>query len=525
MIVALCAAAACSAQDSATIQITLGDQADALATSTSIEIDAVGTSGTPTVLATASLPASTIDLGSQSEGTGEVVLEVKGLNAQQTVNAFGTSIPLLYSAIVGEPLPLFVQRVGEFAGMPGPFTDARQAPVMAIVQGQYLFVAGGSLPVGVDGGVVACATSADGGVAETSPTLTTQLYDFSQFAPLGAPPSMPGIPASLAFAGTVGWLINGAGGTYYDLGSDSAVVIPTPPGASFSDVAGGATVTDDNGAQYIVGATRTSGAATQWVLKVDPNDTSNTNYPYGNPTWFTLFSPRLGASATWVSGLGLVVAGGSATASGVEIIGPSSTTGSPLNYPPDPSVGAGAATLDPTHILVAGGILPGGLDAGARSLDLSCRTSTCAPTLWAALPVAIGTAQSFTFSATDALVVGNEPVSGRTHAFRLSMTGAGDGGSTTSASNDLTEAGAIDSGATEGGFVDSGAPPAIALGTATEVVIPAPPTNADGTLVPPGDAGCGTGTGLVNATAIWSPVGSVVVFGGSSTIESFRIAP
>ncbi len=489
-IAALATAAACSSQDSATIQIILGDQADALETSTSIEIDAVGTSGTPTVLATASLPASTIDLGSQSESTGEVVLEVKGLDAQKTVNAFGASLPLLYSAIIGEGVPIFVQRVGEFAGMPNPLTDARRSPILAVVQGQFLFVGGGLLPPEVDGGGAGCATSPDGGLTAASPTLTTQLYDFSQFSPLAAPPSMPSAPASVAFTGTVGWMINAAGGTYFDFASNTAGDITAPAGASFSDVAGGSTVTDDNGAQYIVGGTRTSGAATQWVLKVDPNNPSDA-YPNGTPTWLMLSTPRLGASATWVSSLGLVVAGGSATASGVEIVGPSATTGSPLNYPTDPSTGSGAATLDSTHVLVAGGILPSGLDAGVRSLDLSCRTSSCTPTVWSALPVALATAQPFTFSPADALVVGNEAGSGRTHAFRLSMTGGGDGGST--------------------------------VGSATEVVIPPPATNSDGTLAPPGDAGCGTG--LANATAIWSPVGSVVVFGGSSTIESFRVAP
>ena len=52
------------------------------------------------------------------------------------------------------------------------------------------------------------------------------------------------------------------------------------------------------------------------VLKIDPNDFSNTSYPFGNATWFTLKTSRLGAGATWVVGKGLVVFTG-CTSSGI----------------------------------------------------------------------------------------------------------------------------------------------------------------------------------------------------------------
>jgi hypothetical protein len=80
-------------------------------------------------------------------------------------------------------------------------------------------------------------------------------------------------------------------------------------------------------------------------------------------------------------------------------------------------------------------------------------------TSWGNLPVLLGSAQAFAWAAPgDALVIGNEFGAGDTHVFRLGTTGP------------------------------------------TEVP----------TRVP-----------HENARAAWSPVGSIVLFGGASVIESF----
>lgn len=441
-------AAACTSTDSGAIQVIVTDASTFTGPPpvTTLTVSALDTSGDPpTTLGTASLPATMIDLGVQNENSVDAI-QVTGTDAKGVERVFGASLPFQYGQLVGLTLPIFVQRVGELAALPGaPLSDSRRTPTVGAFQGQYLFVGGGS---------------------DTSLAKTSQIYDFAQFAPLPQPPSLPRVPLSIAFVGTVGWLIDASGSaTYFDFSSNGSAEVTPLAGGSFADVAGGATVIADDGTEFIVGATRI-GTATSTVLEINPNDMSNSAYPHGNATWLSLTEPRLGASATWVSGLGLVVAGGSASASGVEVFAlpqTAGTTGSvatratALPYPPDASVGAGATTLTTTTVLLAGGITPSLQDAGARTIDLGC-SAACAPAQWASLPVPILSAQAFTLNPASAFVVGNQPFSGTTHAFLL--------------------------------------------------------TTASATEIP-------TKTPHTNATATLSPVGSIVLVGGANTIESF----
>jgi hypothetical protein len=440
---ALLGVAGCSTSDNGAIQIITDEEAGTFTASPALtRLSVVAESGdASTVLATAQLPTSTIDLGQLSETSSVVSIAVEGFDSSNTQRAFGATLPVEYGALAGQTISVFVQRKGTLARLPGPLTDARQAPTLSVLQGEYLLVTGGS---------------------ETPVAATTQLYDFGFFTPIGAPPTLPIAPRSIALAGTVAWLIGDTAGWYFDFSSNSSAALTLPTGGTFADIAGGATVIDANGAQYIVGATRLTGSPTDKVLKVDPSDGSNTAYPYGNTTWITLSAPRLGAAAAWTSNYGLVVAGGSNTAAGVEYV-MGSTTGTALNqFPPDPAFGAGAAALDGTHVLVAGGAAGLFQDPGVRDLDLGCAggSASCATVVsWGNLPVVVSPAQTFSWSTTtDALVVGNAFGAGTTHVFRLSPTGI------------------------------------------TEVPTRTPHTNA---------------------RAAWSPVGSIVLFGGANAIESF----
>jgi hypothetical protein len=439
----LASATGCNSVDNGSIQIITDEDAGTFTEApvpTELQVAAVSADAS-TILATAQLPTSSIDLGTLSESAPVVSLNVTGLDATNTRRVFGASLPTQYATLAGQTIPLFVQRTGEFARLPGPLTDSRPSPVLSVIQGEFLLVAGGS---------------------SASLAATTQLFDFGAFAAYGAPPTLPAAPQSIAVSGTVAWLINASGGTYFDFSSSAYGPIAAPAGGSFADIAGGATVIDATGAQYIVGGTRTSGAATARVLKVDPNDLSNTSYPYGNATWLTLANPRLGAAATWVDPLGLVVIGGNTSPSGNSVeIANSTFTSTAASLPADLSIGVGAAALDAQHVLLAGGLSTSFQDPGTRVLDLGCTPSASAScvTAWTpGLPTVLGTAQTFVFTATDALVVGNEFISGKTRAFRLGPM------------------------------------------TTTEVV----------TKVP-----------HVNATAVWSPVGSIALFGGANMIESF----
>lgn len=243
---------------------------------------------------------------------------------------------------------------------------------------------------------------------------------------------------------------------------------------------------------------------------------TNTSYPDGNVAWLTLSEPRLGAAATWVSGRGLVITGGSASGSGVEVINPTAgattaaASGAPLAYPADPSSGSGATPLPGgQYVLLAGGLLPNGQDAGVRLIDLACGTA-CTPTWWTSLPIALATAQAFALSATSALVVGNEPGTGLTHAFVVS--GPAGAAPTSDAAPSQGEASTLsDAMATSDAAIEDDA---AGPGTAVEVLLP---TNQDSDAAPPG--------ALHYAQAIQSPVGTIAVLGGYPVLESFQPAP
>jgi hypothetical protein len=436
------AAVSCNSSPSGTIQIVTGEETDTFSRSpapTKLRIDAVDSGNNVTTLATATLPTDSVDLGTQDQ-TAVATLEVFGLDDSGNQLVFGASVPIEYGALDGVTLPVFVQRSGELARMPSPPADTRQSPTLTVISGRFLFIGGGTDP---------------------NTSSSTDLYDFAQFAPLGSPPTLPRVPLSMPLVGTVGLLIDGQGATYYDFSASAGKDAPAPSGFTFADVAGGTTVYSSDGTAYVVGATRTTGAPTAAVLKIDPSDTSNANYPTGNLSWLTLTAPRLGAGATWVDGRGLVVGGGSATAAGAEVVGAGQTTGSALAYPPDASAGAGMTALDPQHVLLAGGMTPAAADAGVRAIDLGCAAS-CTTTPWAALPTPVTSVAAFSINGARAFVVGNEPASGKTHAFLVTSAAA------------------------------------------TEVPTKVPHTNAG---------------------AVLSPVGSVVLFGGANEIESFTPSP
>jgi hypothetical protein len=220
----------------------------------------------------------------------------------------------------------------------------------------------------------------------------------------------------MAILGLIAWLVDDTGVSQYAFSSSTTTSVTLPGGGpTFADISGGATITAPDGSQYIVGATRSTGAATSAVLAIDSSN---------NPSWIKLMVPRLGAAAAWVPNLGLVVAGGNSAMPGAEVVPVTAPAGTQVldGYAPDPSVGSGATALDSSHVLLAGGLLPDGSSAGVRVIDLSC-TSQCAPTAWPALGLAVTAAQAFAVDATSAVVVGSEPPAGTTpgltHVYRV----------------------------------------------------------------------------------------------------------
>jgi hypothetical protein len=405
-----CPTLACSSNESGTLELVTGQETDTFTQApvpAKLEVTSIDSSGNQTELATATLPASTMDLGSLDPNSAGII-QVSGVDDAGTRILSGQSIPVLFGWIDGITLPVFIQRTGELARLPDPPTDSRPSPVAGVINGRYVVVTGG---------------------ADATLASTTMLYDLMELAPVSPAVTLPLTPTSMAFVGTVGWLINTTGVYQYDFSTGIPTSVTLPTGPSLPDIAGGATVSAPDGSQYIVGATRTTGDATAAVLAIDSS---------GNPAWLTLANARLGAAATWVASVGLVVIGGSATAHGAEVIRVgSASTGAPDASPPDPSVGSGAAALDGSHVLIAGGVLPDGSSAGVRTIDLSC-TTQCAPVVWPPLGAPIIGVQAFAGgagsaseagsvgSATSAVVVGSEPPTsaapGLTHVYQVTSS-------------------------------------------------------------------------------------------------------
>jgi hypothetical protein len=135
--------------------------------------------------------------------------------------------------------------------------------------------------------------------------------------------------------------------------------------ASWGDLAGGATVHNfSDGSAFIVGATRPDNPTTA-VLYVGAT---------GAVKLLSLTTPRAGAAAAWVEGVGLVVAGGSSdpAGSGVEVLADAAANFVPRPFPVDPTAGAGIVAVDGSTLLRAGGFNPDSTQAPSVRLSLAC---------------------------------------------------------------------------------------------------------------------------------------------------------
>ncbi len=378
-----------------------------------VAYDDGGADGAITTLARGSASEGTLDLGSYDETTIESVV-VTATDGAGTAVARGETLPVELGALAGATLGVFVQRTGMLSRLPDPLYDSRPSPLLSVVGGRYILVAGGT----------------DSALAEQ-----TGIYDLIAWSPLGSPPVFPVAPASLAVAQLSALAITPQGGVWFDLTESDTSDAGTPSGTpeQWADVAGGATVVaSDQSVSYVVGGTRTTGGATNAVLVVAAS---------GALSWATLSTPRLGATAAWVDGLGLVVEGGNvedgtdaSAPAGAEYLPINGTSPVAFDYPADPSSGAGMVALGPpgalpSNVLVVGGMteksgtteMSGG--TAARVFTIPCGKPTpCATTTWdATIPTPLAFTQVFAIDAASAFVVG-EDVGGAMHAYRLSRT-------------------------------------------------------------------------------------------------------
>lgn len=370
--------AACASDREGSISITTGEEVDAFSRApapTTLVVETISLEGTRTEIARADLPVDTVPLGELTV-TDVGALAVRALGADGKTLLAGETLFVQWGALELGTLEVFVQRTGELARFPrGP--SAIEPSAVVNVAGRYLLFAQDT---------------------------TAYVYDLLGLRTLSSPTILPRPVRSMTPYGTTLIVIDDQGASAVDLQLGTSRTIEPPSGGVYGDVSGGATVLALDGGTFVVGGTRAGGGPTTRILSVSSD---------GNVTFANLAAPREGACATWVQGRGLVVYGGSDTASGAEVLAPGATVGAPLPVPPDPVRGCGVAPLDPSHVLVVGGGGP------ARVLDLACAAS-CAPVPWAS-PVPLVRADVHPLG-PDAAFVAGDAADGATRAYRISPT-------------------------------------------------------------------------------------------------------
>lgn len=382
-----------------TLFITAGQEADAFTADpkvTSVQITVTSPDGS-TLAQTSAAPGEAFDLGVIADDQ-QIGVEVQGTDATGAVVLAGRSLSgLLLSGLRGNP-GVFVQRTGQWARPSGATAQAHVGGVAAAIGDRQILVTGGA--------------RASNDPATADPTYV----DGFDFLTLGAVAgsSFSRVPATLASFGEVLVLLDAAGATWLDYSAQATTVLTAPSGFDFATVAGGASVPTgrDDGRIYVVGATRAS-ALTDGVLAIDAD---------GTLTAYKLDQARRGAAALWISGVGLVVAGGSASGSGVEVL---SDTGSDFatGCDPDPVEGAAAVVNGSSGMKLFGGTL-GGAPAPTRSLSPGS-LSSCALVEKSAetLPVATRGAAAYSLGGDQVLVVAQAASDGETLAYLVNGPG------------------------------------------------------------------------------------------------------
>ncbi len=389
----VCALGACS-NPSGTVVLTTGVESDTFTRSpapTSLLVEAVQSDGTRTTLADAGLPATgPIDLGSPSSSMVASIQVTASAAGTKVVSGASPFIELL--ALEGITLPVFVQRNGEFARMPGSLPDGRSALLSSVTSG------------GVYGA---------GGVSDAgTPVFGYDLVFLNQFS---TECPVDRTPRSIALENAGMLLVDDNGATVLDLTN----CVNTDLGAlsdagtpAWVSVSGGVTVVGDDGSAYIVGQTKPD-VASNTILKVDTS---------GNITAQTTTTQRKGAAAAWATGgHGLFIYGGT-DSSGPEIVGSGSSI--TLNYPADATAGLVTVQADTNTMLVVGPTV-------LETIDLGC-SSACAPKPFGqaanadgGLPVALANLAVMTgvFKvATGVFLAVGDDAQGKTHALRIDAT-------------------------------------------------------------------------------------------------------
>jgi hypothetical protein len=352
---------ACSSTTPLSIAITAGQEKDAFTADpavTSVQIEVASLDGTID-LKTSAAPGGSFDLG-DVDATQQVTITATGTDMNGTVVMKGSSLDGILLSSVESTIPIFVERVNQWARPPGGLAQSHVNGTACVEVDRYLLLTGGSPPTHTTG------TAAP-----------SQLDTYDLLALGGASTSsFSRVPATCVSIGEQMLIVDANGATWVDFDAETQTDVTLPSGVAAADLAGGQVIPAPNNSAgtarwFVVGGTRT-GTPTSTVLEVDGDETL---------TGYTLNAPRAGAATVWVAGVGLVVAGGSATGDGIEILADGQTGFSLQPFMPDPTVGAAAVDDGQSGMYLFGGV-SGEAPAPTRYIgSLSCSPTgpMCAP--------------------------------------------------------------------------------------------------------------------------------------------------
>ncbi|WP_437820367.1 hypothetical protein [Sorangium sp. So ce1078] len=376
-----------------------------------IEVTATAAEGDVTVSAAAA-PGGELDFG-EIPAERAYTFEVRGVDAGGATVVRGRSASGIYLAgVTGEVLPLFAQRLGQWARPPGGLAASRVGAPGAALAERYLMLTGG-------------AVAGDAAADDLDPARIDG-YDLAAWGGSASGGALPRAARSLVVRANLLLTLDDGGATWTDVASGQSAEAPLPAGlVSFAEVAGGRTVEAADGRSFVVGAARAGQAAEA------PGEPSDAVLVVGADRTLSvarLRHARAGAAAVWVEGVGLVVAGGGAEgadAAGLEVLGDGATAFQPRPFPPDAARGAGAAVTAPGEIVLVGGV-QGGAAAPTRRLAPGCAGACAAVEIaGAALPAAIADVAAFTLPGGRILAVGSEAgAGGLTRSFLVDLAAA-----------------------------------------------------------------------------------------------------
>lgn len=348
---------------------------------------------TRTTLAKVPAPATSISIGTGGPQNTIASFETSAFDANDNVVMKGSTVPFGLLGFEDATIAMFMGRVGGLSRAPGNLVFPwRKHPQMVVLYHGYLLISGGD---------------------EGSPNL--DVYDMARWVVAAQQTPLPRVPGSWAISKSNLLIIDENGADWLDLTTSETSAVAPPSGLDYEKVVGGATIGAPGDPQYIVGATRASGKATDQVLRVDADGTLHL---------LKLNTPRLAAAAAIVNGK-LLVVGGSDTGAGAEVENSDGTAFSELPFEADAKQGAALVGLDENTVILAGGSDPASADeiAGFRTMDLSCSES-CSQVAIAKADFAFTHPRLFKLSDDQLLAVGEDPTTEETHVFTFD-TGLG----------------------------------------------------------------------------------------------------